>query len=365
MRKKSDYFLLTCVGSGLALAGLAFWLLPRAQEPSKPITKTATPPSAHPASAEQPNPKVASAEIAVQAADPGEMKLALALQKIYTEEKDPLEWEGEIDRMARGLDLAGVQELLRLSDDAGLPKGIPTLIRSAALSRWFELDKAASLRAADQGILAGQTAYWLQMRIKLWAAQSPQEVFDFLRQQPLASLPRAEVYSRLAQGAAQAGDRESMARALANVPNPPDRLTTVRAMAQSLQQYHPELMSDWIQSATGNERLYALSESAQILAQTNVPAALQQLQAMSGADAQLIFRTASPILVEWTKQNPPEAIGWLLHQPFPQEQKEMALATSLRVWLRSNPEQVSAWMKDSVTKGSLDLTLLEKTIKRL
>jgi len=368
----------------LTLAGitiLVFLLVPKSKPPAPPSEIPA--PIAEPATVvESPAPVTpappAPVAVPLPKANLDEAQRAAIKAKILelaAKEKDPLEYEGELTVMFKDYNLEQLKDLLALAAEGSLDPVLAAAIRSAALDRWFQLDPAGAFKLADSGLLAADTGYWLEEHLRDWAQSSPAAAFDFIRSNPLKGLPGDGAYTALARGAAWGGSVDFVNQALAMQTDPQQRLMALASATQYLQQYHPDLTDDWIKGLPSAEQPRALAEAAKLQSKSDVPAALEKLGAIqnSNLDSTYLFGTTGSILAHWAEKDSAAAGDWLGGQmdaqrlgKFSEEQREMLLATLLRVWARNaaSPEQITTWLDAQEKAGKLNEDFLNRTMKR-
>jgi hypothetical protein len=381
MKTKSNH---RFIWYALALAGIAvlvFLFFPKSKSPAPPSEATA--PVAEPATAVESSSHVTPALPAPNAvplpeANLDEAQRAAIKAKILdlaAKEKDPLEYEGELTVMVKNYNLEQLKDLLELAATGSLDLVLAQNIRSVALDRWFQLDPAGAFKLAHSGLLAADTGYWLEEHLRQWAQSSSSAAFEFIRSNPLNGLPGDEAYTSLARGAAWGGSVDFVNQALAMESDPQQRLIAVASATQYLQQYHPDLTDAWIQGLPSAEQPRALAEAAKLQSKSDVPAALQKLGEIqnSNLNSTFLFGTTGSILAHWAEQDSAAAGDWLVGQmdaqklgKFSEAQREMLLATLLRVWARNatSPEQITTWLEAQEKAGKLSEDFLNRAMKR-
>jgi len=367
---KSKHRLIWYALAVAGLSGLVFLLFLKSGN-REPRSETPEPaPLAEPATAVE-SPTVA---VPLPKADLDEAQRTAIKTKILelaANEKDPLEYEGRLEVMLRGYNREQLQALLDLARDGSLEPALAAAVRSVALNRWFEINPAEAVKLADSGLLGDQAGHWLDEKLTQWAQSSPAAAFDFIQANPLNGLPGESAYHSLARGAAWGGSREWVDRALAQETDPQQRIQTVTTVSQYLQQYHPDLVDDWIKGIPLAEQPRALAEAAKLQAEHDVPAAVQKLVDIwnSDLDPTYLFGTTGSILARWAEQSPTAAADWLVGQKMEklsEAQREMLMATLLRVWARNatSPDGITAWLDVQVKAGRLDKAFLDRAMKR-
>ncbi len=375
MKTKSKQKLIGYAVAAAGVAGLIFVLLPNSEKQG-PQGKTphATPRAeSATAAASQTGaskPQQVSSVVA-DANDELRASLKARLLELAAKEKDPLEYEGALIMMFRGYNREQLKALLEIAQDGSLDPVLAAAVRVATLGRWFEINPAESVKLADSGLLGNQTGSWLQEKLKQWAQNSPATAFDYLQANPLSALNGELTYHALARGAAWGGSPEWVDRALARVTDPQQRLSAVASASQYLQQYHSGLVDDWIKGLPPAEQPRALAEAAKLQVKQDVPGALQKLGEIwnSNIDTTSLFGTTGSVLARWAEQNPTGAADWLVEQKmekFSGAQREMLMATLLRVWARkdSSEDGFIAWRDKQMKAGRLDEAFLSRAFER-
>jgi hypothetical protein len=93
----------------------------------------------------------------------------------------------------------------------------------------------------------------------------------------------------------------------------------------------------------------------------------------SNLNSTFLFGTTGSILAHWAEQDSAAAGDWLVGQmdaqklgKFSEAQREMLLATLLRVWARNatSPEQITTWLEAQEKAGKLSEDFLNRAMKR-
>jgi hypothetical protein len=253
------------------------------------------------------------------------------------------EWEGELIRIAEGLDLDGLRRMLAMSDNPALHEQFRDDMKTAVHLAWMKIDLLGALHSADEGGVADlYVNNFMESALTMWAKQNPEEAMDYLKNNSLKRFDRNEQLIAMMAGIAYGGriDVDLVTQGLSMVDEPSARKYSINEVSATwAMKRETDKLDQWIDTLAGDEQLRAKATAIEFLVINDPVEAVRRFDEFE-APAEMVEKTLILMVTRWAEQDSAAAAEWLLSLPN-SETKRLNMVHVLDMLEYDYPEEFS------------------------